>query len=192
MHASSSGATRLTQEQLQKSLERLTQSKRSEVCLPPIIKDKYITSEQLQRSIERLYNESIEARQSSRDRRMHSVSEAVAKDVSLTTKPISASDEDDMVQRLHNEALKEREHRMQELRSKETRRYSHLTVKLKATDLSESVNRLYTDSMSQRHEERVRLFKKYVLNRRSEPVQRRLSTIMSIAEKMSHGETALS
>ncbi|KAG5490684.1 hypothetical protein JKF63_00806 [Porcisia hertigi] len=175
-------AKRMTDEELQRSADRLSTIYRPEVELKPLVPRLTITQEALKRHIRHLYDDSLERQQRAR--------EDVARQVDTTIKSstISPSEETALVRHLYDESLALQKENFDRLYARETSHYERSTRRLKAKEQQATTDRLYREGMQRERKKHIALYEKYVTGRHQPTVQRTKAELEASADKMTRGE----
>ncbi|CAD2213125.1 hypothetical protein AGDE_03005 [Angomonas deanei] len=179
---------KMTPEELQKSVDRLSQRPEKVNTVKPMPESKKITQEELDKRIKHLYDESLERKAREKEEIQRQMDAAVKKDSTMTTTVVSKEDEEALIKRLYDESLERKEKNFDELYAQETKHYERNTKKLTAKQEKEAGNRLYQEGMQREREKHIALYEKYVSSRRSPPPKRTKEELAATADKMTRGE----
>lgn len=185
-------AKRLTNEELQRSVDRLHRNTRPVVELPPLVPRRTITKEALDKRIHHLYDASLERRQREREEVARQVDAAIRKDATMTATAISASDEEALVRHLYDETLELKKTNFDRLYMQETAHNVRTTRKLTAAEQSAAADRLYREGMDRERKKHIALYDKYVVARHQPAPRRTADEMAASAERMTKGEGATS
>ncbi|KPI84833.1 hypothetical protein ABL78_6117 [Leptomonas seymouri] len=179
---------RLTEAELQKSVDRLTRSTRPVVELRPLVPRRTISRDALDKRIHHLYEESLERRQREREEVARQVEAAVKKDSTMTVTTISQGDEDALVRHLYDDTLALKKKNFDALLMKETGRYVRQTRKLTKDEQATAADRLYREGMERERKKHIELYEQYVTGRRQPASKRTAAELAASADKMTRGE----
>ncbi|KAG5464378.1 hypothetical protein LSCM1_00561 [Leishmania martiniquensis] len=181
-------AKRVTEEELQRIVDRLNRHTWAEVELRPIVPRRTISEEALSRRIHHLYDESLERRQRERAEVARQVQAAITKDATITTTTITPSEEEALVRHLYDETLANKKSNFDKMYKQETSHYVRNTRKLTAKEQASAADRLYREGMERERKKHISLYEKYVVARRQPPPWRTPDEIAVSADKMTRGE----
>ncbi|CCW63343.1 unnamed protein product [Phytomonas sp. EM1] len=162
---------KLTQEELQKSVDRLTRPHRREWELKPVIEKRTITQEQLEKHIKHLYDDSLARRQMEREEVARQMQADIQKNSILTTTQIDADEEEKMVNRLYEQSTARKERNFMELYARTTTLHKEGERKLAPAEQEKLVQHLYKEGMQRERDKHIALYEKFVLNRRAQAVR---------------------
>ncbi|KEG15508.1 hypothetical protein DQ04_00051030 [Trypanosoma grayi] len=177
----------LTNEEMEKSANRLSTHHRVEVRLKPLVQHRTLTREAEEHSIKHLYDDSIAHRQY----RLEEIERAANAEIDkyhAQCKKLDAEEQDSMVQRLYTESIERKQQSMKELYDRELGFEERQKKKLGKAEQGKVVVRLYNEGMENNRKKHIALFEKYVLERRSPAVQRSRGEVAAASEKLWKGE----
>ncbi|CAM44307.1 conserved hypothetical protein [Leishmania braziliensis MHOM/BR/75/M2904] len=183
---------RLTREELQRSVDRLSHSHRPEVELKPLVPRSTITKEALDKRIHHLYDESLERRQREREEVAQQVDAAIKRDATITVTKITPREEEALVRHLYDEAVAMKKRNFDRLYEHETSHYERNTPKLTVKKQMSATDRLYREGMARERKKHIALYEKYVVGRHQPPLLRPAAELAASAEKMTRGEGVIS
>ncbi|CBZ26388.1 conserved hypothetical protein [Leishmania mexicana MHOM/GT/2001/U1103] len=178
----------MTEEELQRSVDRLSRSDRVKVELKPLAPCSVITREALDKRIHHLYDESLERRQREREEVARQMDAAIKKDTTITVTKITPLEEEALVRHLYDETLATKQRNFDELYKQVTSHYERNTKKLTAKKHLTAVDRLYREGMERERNKHIALYEKYVVARQLPPPQRTAAELAASADKMTRGE----
>ncbi|GET93626.1 hypothetical protein, conserved [Leishmania tarentolae] len=178
----------MTEEELQRSVDRLSRSNQIKVELKPLAPRRIITREALEKRIHHLYDESLQRRQREREEMALQVDAAIKKGATMPARTISSEEEEALVRHLYDETLAIQKRNFDELYRQETSHYERNTKKLTAQKQLAAMDRLYREGMERERKKHIALYEKYVVARRQPPPQRTAAELAESADKMTKGE----
>ncbi|KAL7707651.1 hypothetical protein N2W54_007553 [Lotmaria passim] len=179
---------RLTEAELQKSVNRLTRSTRPEVELKPLVPRHTITQEALDKRIHHLYDESLARRQQEREETARQMEAAAKKDSTMTVTAISRADEEALVRHLYNDTLALKKKNFDELMNQETAHYERNTRKMTKDEQATTADRLYREGMERERKKQIDLYEKYVTARKQPAAKRTTTELAASSDKMTRGQ----
>ncbi|TPP48658.1 hypothetical protein CGC21_15040 [Leishmania donovani] len=178
----------MTEEELQRSVDRLSRSNRLTVELKPLAPRSIITKEALDKRIHHLYDESLERRQREREEVARQMDAAIKKDATITVTKITPLQEEALVRHLYDETLATKKRNFDELYKQSTSHYERNTIKLTAKKQLAAMDRLYREGMERERNKHIALYEKYVVARQPPPPRRTAAELAASADKMTRGE----
>jgi hypothetical protein len=179
---------RLTEAELQKSVDRLSRSTRPVVELKPLAPQHTITQEALDKRIHHLYDESLARRQQEREETTRQMESAAKKDSTMTVTTISRADEETLVRHLYDDSVAVKKKNFDELLKQETAHYQRNTRKMSKEERATTAERLYREGMERERKRHIDLYEKYVTARQKPAAKRTTAELAASADKMTKGE----
>ncbi|CCW69949.1 unnamed protein product [Phytomonas sp. Hart1] len=157
---------RLSPDEVQKSVERLSRPPRREWELKPLVEKRLITLKELEQQIKHLYDDSLARRQREHEEIARQMKADILKNSILTTTRINSEDEARMVSRLYEESIQLRERNFAELYHRLTSLHAKVAKKLTPETEKTLTQHLYQEGMQRERDKHIALYEKFVLNRR--------------------------
>ncbi|KPA81613.1 hypothetical protein ABB37_03945 [Leptomonas pyrrhocoris] len=179
---------RLTEAELQKSVDRLTRNTRTAAELKPLAPRQTISQEALGKRVHHLYDESLARRQLEREEIARQMEAAVKKDSTMTVTTISQAEEEALVRHLYDDTLALKKKNFDELMKQETSHNVRNTRKMTKKEQETTADRLYREGMERERRKHIDLYEKYVISRRQPAAQRTTAEMAASADKMTRGE----
>nr|CCC95638.1 unnamed protein product [Trypanosoma congolense IL3000] len=178
----------MSEEELQRSVERLSKQHVREVPLKPLHKHAPLSQEALERSIKHLYNDSMEHKQ----RRLHEIEQAANAEINKYhgSKPkVDSFAIEAMVGRLYTETILRKNENLRLLFQRSTSASRKRVKKLGKTEQGEFVTRLYNEGMEHNRQKHIALFEEHVLAREPKAVLRRPTDLQVACDKLTSGKS---
>jgi hypothetical protein len=184
--AAASSPRKLTQDELQRSANRLATTTRSQVTLKPLVEVSKLSKEQEEKSIKRLYEESIASQKRKQADLEKRHEEATSPKHLSHARALAPSEEQEAVSRLYDKSI---EHK-QIVRAELEKKFSTEQPKKRLDGATQSdVNqRLYVDSISKHRDGHTKLYEKYVLDLEPKAAKRTGEELRASAAKLHAGE----
>lgn len=186
--ASSTGQSprKLTQEELQRSANRLATTTRPQVTLKPLVESSKLSKEQEEHSIKRLYDESIASQKRRQAELLKRQEEATSPKHLSTARALAPAEEQEAVSRLYERSLEHKQIVRAELEKKFSTQPSR--KRLDAAAQSDVNQRLYGDSISKHRDGHTKLFEKYILDQEPKMAKRTAEELRTSAAKLHAGD----
>lgn len=184
---------KLSEEELQRSVERLTRNTRAEVKLRPLVPQHTISQADLEKRIRILYDDAIAHRQQGIEELTRQRDAAINRDSKLhAVAKISPEEEEQMVQRLYSDSVGMRDRNLESLYVQCTAGSWRADKRFNARQEKEITDRLYREGMERERNKRIKLYEQFVVNRRAPPTRRTRAQLAESSDRMMKSEVATS
>jgi hypothetical protein len=153
-----SPSRRMTPEQIDAAVERLSRAKTPSTTLPPLIPPHIVSSGELEHSVQRLYNQSVTDLQN----KQHALEKKFLVD-KRPHKQMSLEDTADSVNRLYTASVKSKTDKIAALRKKFLINYEKPHDEKAAEKCAHSVQHLFIEEKQRSEERKKELLNKYVV-----------------------------
>lgn len=177
---------KLTQDELQRSANRLATTTRTQVALKPLVESSKLSKEQEEKSIKRLYEESIASQKRKQAELEKRHEESTSPKHLSHTRALAPSEEQEAVSRLYDKSIEHKHIVQAELEKKFSTQQPR--KRLDGGTQSEVNQRLYLDSISKHRDGHTKLYEKYVLEQEPKMAKRTAEELRSSAAKLHAGE----
>ncbi|ESL10192.1 hypothetical protein TRSC58_02079 [Trypanosoma rangeli SC58] len=177
----------LTQEEVERNVNRLSTRHYGELYLPPLVQQKTISQEELAHSIKHLYDDSIAHRQQ-RLREIEQSANAEIEKFHAKQKKLDVEEWETLVRHLYDESLQRKQLQFQQLYERELASLQRTRKTLGKAEQVTVVKRLYNEGMENNRKKHIALFERFVLDRRPKPVYRHEEEVVMACNKLTRGE----
>lgn len=175
---------KLTQEELQRSTQRLHATTRSEVQLKPLVDPVKLSKADEEKSVHRLFNDAVDAQKRRQVELAKRLEEQTPKPPS--TKTLGQSEEQETICRLYEKSV---QHKSVVAADLEKKFVPELSQKKLDAGIQEEVNkRLYNECIAKKKDSKTKLYEKYILDVEPKGAKRTAEELKASAARLHAGD----